>query len=65
MGCWPARIVAEVSFTTCGEMLGQYTVTGTSHGALDSGLSETEVALEKFSEGVGALVEELQPDGPK
>ena len=55
-----AKIVAEVSFTDAasGQLLGSYLVTGTSHGALGSGLSETEVALSKFAAGVGTLVSE-------
>ena len=55
-----AKIVAEVSFTdgASGQLLGSYSVTGTSHGAYGSGLSETEVALSKFAEGVGNLVSE-------
>ena len=53
-----AKIVAEVTFTDAasGQRLGSYWVTGTSHGALGSGLSETEVALSKFAAGVGTLV---------
>ena len=55
-----AKIVAEVSFTDgiSGQRLGSYSVTGTSHGGLGSGLSETEVALSKFAAGVGSLVSE-------
>ena len=61
-----AKIVAEVSFTDGGgNLLGEYTVTGTSHGSMGSGLSETEVALDKFSKGVGALVAELRQAGPE
>ena len=58
-----AKIVAEVSFTANGQVLGKYTVSGTSHGSMGSGLSETEVALDKFTKGVGTLVTELQSGG--
>ena len=58
-----AKIVAGVSFTASGQVLGKYTVSGTSHGSMGSGLSETEVALDKFVKGVGTLVAELQSSG--
>ena len=59
-----AKIIAEVSFRSSGELLGKYTVTGTSHGSTGSGLSETEVALGKFAKGIGTLVDELKSGGP-